>query len=358
MTKPTMRDVAKHANVSVATVSRVINLPHLTSDRAQLKVHQVIEELGYDTTQLLKPKAPKYHHKKILVIDNQLFSNSQINKGLESSAKAAGYKLLYLRFLYFTDYETQQIIHYTLNHKVDGIIFINDSPYLHELQKLITVLPPLVVLNYFSLDYSCLYFDHLTIAFKATEYLLQQGHNRIACLIPSREKQSNIYIQQGYTQALNRLGHSFNIDYFIEGCCTFESGRLAVKTLMKSRQPPTALICFDSTNLNYLDEDCFIEASSSQPSSEQSLLKGVLYQIKKLGLVIPGHLSIMHTTHLQQHEVFTEPLLTHIHKPLYKMGEEGFALLLTKLKSYSVANTSKLIPTELVIRHSVLDKTV
>lgn len=353
----TMFDVANQANVSVATVSRVINTPHLASYRAQIKVNSAIERLNYDTTVLIKPYQSSTTHKKILVIDNQLISRSLINSGIENMAKSQGYKLLYLRFLYFTQLEIQQIISYTINHQVDGIIFINNSPYLDEIQKFTLALPPMVVLNHFSLQLPCVYFDHLTIAFNATEYLLQQGHSKIACLTGTPDKQSSLYTQQGYTKALQRANITLNANYMIPACFDFATGSGVLKNLMSHTQPPTALICSDNHCLNYSDEELFSpERLQTLHSSENSPIHGIIAQSTKMNIAIPNKLSIIYMAHTAQTKNPPLSLLTHVNKPFYTMGQQGFSLLMQHIARTKPIPKSQLIEAELIVRHSVQHK--
>lgn len=366
-TKITMTAIAKQAHTSVASVSRVIHTPHLTSKAIQVKVHQAIEKLDFDAKCLLKPREPTVTSKKILVIDNQFSGRSLINQGIEITAKIKGYKLLYLRFLYFTKQEIQQIISYTINHSLDGIIIINNSPYLSELLQYKHALPPLVLVNQFMLDLPCVYFDHIAIGYKATRYLVEQGHKRIAILLGQPDKLSTQQVKNGYLQALQRAELSFVEHYLVMNCCSYSAYNYAVKALMSQAMPPTAIICSDNLCLDYMDYDELSEKQCQEPrteylsqhTSEDNGICSVLEQCQAMGIKIPSQLSLLYFSHSSQRKPYGD--LNHVsslYKPLYKMGESAVELLLTRLApSYQSAytNLARLIETELITRHSVAD---
>ncbi|WP_392566478.1 LacI family DNA-binding transcriptional regulator [Utexia brackfieldae] len=357
----TMQDIANRANVSVATVSRVINTPAKTSPQLQFKVHQAIEQLNYNTSELIKPYQTHYQNKKILLIDNQYFPHSMVNRGIEDTAQKQGYKIIYLRFLYFSPQDIQQIINYTVHHQIEGILIINDSPYLSQLEQYSAALPPIVLLNHYSRTLSCVYFDHMAIAYQATNYLLEQGHRHIACLFGLKDKQSTVYMTQGYQQALQRKALPLNTHYLQYNATHFHATQALFSLLLKQPIPPTAIFCDDNRSLSYHDL-IDIQTHQVQPESgfidEHTIINGIMTQAKKLKCQLPQQVSIITVNAHSQSQMPTEPLMTHIYKPMYKMGCEGFMMLISKTAKIQqhACYQSLVMPTELVIRHSVINK--
>ncbi|RKS84533.1 LacI family transcriptional regulator [Orbus hercynius] len=330
--KITLTKIAKQAGVSITSVSRVINTPHLTSRLTQQRVNLAIAALGFDES-LLKTYNQRDLQQKILIIDNQLITDSLINKGIESKAKAIGYKLLYLRFLYFSEQEIQYIISYTVHHNVDGILIINDSPYLALLQRYRHALPPILLINQFSLTLPCIYFDHLSNTYRATQYFTSQGHRRIAILLGDSNKTETHHIKQGYLQALTRQNIRVSTNYIVHDCVHYSASYRAVKKLMQSAFPPSAIICCDHLSLNYLDRDRLRQDEKfDETLTAESAICGVIDQGLALNIDIPADLSLLQFIHHKGHKQYG-PLnhICSIYKPLFTMGEDAVTLLLALL---------------------------
>lgn len=355
MTTPkiTLTKIAQQAGVSITSVSRVIHTPHLTSRETQEKVNQAITILGFNAS-LFKPHNQDHVSRKILIIDNQLFTSSFINQGIEHKAQELGYKLLYLRFLYFSEHEIQQIISYTINYKVDGILIINNSPYLASLPRYQRALPPIVLVNQFSLIFPCVYFDHLSIAFRATKYLIEQGHKRIAVLLGDKDKDEVNFIMQGYQQALIRANMPITPQYMAYHCFNYSTSHNTIKKLMQLPLPPTAVICSDYCNLNYLDRDKLIKDERFDKAiSAESSICGVIDQCGAMNIDIPADLSLLQFTHHKGYKQY-RPLnhICAIYKPLFEMGDRAVDLLVSQMQTVHKIRSSLLIDAELITRHS------
>ncbi|MCO6523645.1 MAG: LacI family DNA-binding transcriptional regulator [Candidatus Schmidhempelia sp.] len=355
----TMQDIAKHAKVSVATVSRVLNTPSKTSIFTRNKVDKAIAELDYDTKALIKPYDMVHHSKKILVIDNQYLARGMINRGIEHKAYELGYKLLYLRFLFFTQEEIQQIITYTIHHQIEGIILINDCPYLEQFEQYREALPPVILLNHYSRYFSCVYFDHLSIAYQATDYLIKQGHKHIACLIGLPEKQSTHYLVEGYQLALKHASINQNSAYLHYQCVDFYSAQSLFKSLSQQPIMPTAIFCYDNCCLNYHDQyqmSSYQNNDTPTYTDENSIINGLLSQAKKQRYMIPQQLSLIATLPQINHQTIIEPQVTYMYKPMYQMGQQGLLLLLSLIKKQTKQYQSIIINNDMIIRHSVANK--
>ncbi|WP_392563462.1 LacI family DNA-binding transcriptional regulator [Orbus wheelerorum] len=351
--KVTLTKIAKHAGVSITSVSRVVHSPHLTSRHTQERVNLAIEALGFNAS-ILKPYNQFNPNQKILIIDNQLITDSLINKGIESKAKELGYKLLYLRFFYFSEQEIQQIISYTTDYHVDAILIINDAPYLQALQQYQHALPPIVLVNQFSLVFSCVYFDHLSNGYQATKYLVDQGHKRIAILLGDSNKEETNYLKQGYQQALIRVNIAISQDYIAHHCVNYSASYKVIKKLMTSALPPTAIICSDHINLSYADREKFVfDDKFDQAISAESAICGVIDQCLAMRIDIPSHLSLLQFIHHKGHKQYSP--LNHIcalYRPLFEMGEKAMMQLISILNCSSPSRSSSIIDVELVARNS------
>ena len=329
MTKTSLSIIAKKAKVSIATVSRVLRTPNLTSTKTQLLVYQAMKALNVDLSKNLKDYQLVHQSNKILIIDNQLISKSLINFGIEQVLYDAGFQWFYWQFSYHVKNDIYHLIQYIKQNCFIGIIIINQAPYFNHLNNYKKSLPPIIFVNHFKNNFSCIHFDHMTIGFQTTKHLIDQGHNKIAIFVNSDKNANSSLFLQGYQQALNRINIQIDTDYIIQGCLTYEHGRDAVKTLLQSNKPPTALIfedlsslsCFDSNN-NY---------AQNYLSSYRSLF-GALHQAKESQSQQLHPLSITYISYSNDLQYNELDRLSRVNKPLYQMGCKSAQLLCDILK--------------------------
>ncbi|MWP62519.1 LacI family DNA-binding transcriptional regulator [Gilliamella sp. Pas-s25] len=330
MTKITLSTIAKKANISVASVSRVLKKPHLTSPQTQLRVYQAIEELNIDIAKNFKPYQPIHSSKRILIIDNQLFSKSLINVGLEQVLKEEQYQWFYLQFPYNNKNDIYHIIRYVAQNTFDGIIIINDAPYLKTLISYKNTLPPIVLVNHFSLDFVCVHFDHLFIGYQMTQYLIDNYHNQIAILLNDDKAMNSVLLLQGYKQALLRANITIEPRYIIQGCFTYQHARAAIKKLINGTKSPTAVICADNFSLNYLNEN---HCTQQQHQLPDSMVLGALHQANESKAKLTKPLTISYFSASKELKYNELDSLCKINKPLFKMGQKSAALLCELIKN-------------------------
>ncbi|OCG20852.1 MULTISPECIES: LacI family DNA-binding transcriptional regulator [unclassified Gilliamella] len=332
MTKITLSTIAKKANISIASVSRVLKKPHLTSPQTQLRVYQAIEALNMDTSKNFTPYQPTHNSKKILIIDNQLFSKSLINIGLEQVLKEEQYQLFYLQFPYNKKSDIHHIIRYVAQNAFDGIIIINDAPYLKTLISYKNTLPPIVLVNHFSLDFVCVHFDHLFIGYQLTQYLIDNYHTQIAILLNDDKAMNSVLLLQGYKQALLRANIRIEPRYIIQGCFTYQHATSAIKKLINGTKLPTAVICADNFSLNYLDENHYKKQYNQSPDS---MVLGALHQANESKPKLTKPLTISYFSASKELKHNELDRLCRINKPLFNMGQMSATILCDIIKGTS-----------------------
>ena len=329
MTKTSLSVIAQKAKVSIATVSRVLRTPNLTAPQTQLLVYQAMKALNVDMSKNLKDYQLVHQSNKILIIDNQLISKSLINFGIEQVLYEAGFQWFYWQFSYHVKNDIYHLIQYIKQNCFIGIIIINQAPYFNHLNNYKKSLPPIIFVNHFKNNFSCIHFDHMTIGFQTTKHLIDQGHNKIAIFVNSDKNANSSLFLQGYQQALHRINIQIDTDYIIQGCLTYEHGRDAVKTLLQRNKPPTALIfedlsslsCFDSNN-NY---------AQNYLSSYRSLF-GALHQANESLSQLLHPLAITYISYSNELQYNELDRLSRVNKPLYQMGCKSAQLLCEILK--------------------------
>jgi len=329
MTKTSLSVIARKAKVSIATVSRVLRTPNLTAPQTQLLVYQAMKALNVDISKNLKDYQLVHQSNKILIIDNQLISKSLINFGIEQVLHETGFQWFYWQFSYHAKNDIYHLIQYIKQNCFIGIIIINQAPYFSQLYNYKKSLPPIIFVNHFKNNFSCVHFDHLTIGFQTTQHLIDQGHNKIAIFVNSDKNANSSLFLQGYQQALQRINMPIDTDYIIQGCLTYEHGREAVRSLLQSNKPPSAIIFEDLSSLSCFDCDSY--HAQNYLSSYRSLF-GALHQAKESQSQLLHPLAITYISYSNDLQYNELDRLSRVNKPLYQMGCKSAQLLCQILK--------------------------
>ncbi|QUI23154.1 LacI family DNA-binding transcriptional regulator [Vallitalea pronyensis] len=246
----TIKDVAKKANVSTATVSRVINNKSegITEEMRQ-HVQKVIDEMGYTPSHLARGMVTKKTYTIGLVIQdirNPFFP--KMVSGVEHVAYNHGYMVL----LCNTDEDLNREKDYiaTLREKrVDGIIITVsngiDRAYIAQLTKGDI---PFVFLDEIAEEVNCVCVDNTLGAYQATKHLIQLGHKHIACLSGPSTSITNLNRVDGYKKALMEAGLPINKDLILKGSYKADSGYKSAESILKDFPHVTALFCANDFN--------------------------------------------------------------------------------------------------------------
>ncbi|MBC8945741.1 MULTISPECIES: DNA-binding transcriptional regulator CytR [Xenorhabdus] len=326
----TMKDVAKVAGVSTATVSRTLMNPDKVSAHTRQKVENAVLEVGYYPHNLAK-NLRRNESRAILVIVPNIsdpFFNESI-RGIEETAAKHGYLVL------IGDCKHQQqqehaFINLLITKRIDGMILLGSNVPFDVSKEEQKNMPPMVMANEFApeLGLPTVHIDNLTSAFNATHHLQKIGHKRIACITGPDTMPLCQYRLQGYIQALRRTGVPIRDEYIVRGDFTHESGAESVETLLTLPEPPSAIFCHSDV-----------------------MAIGAMWQAKKMGLKLPEDLSIVGFDNINMAQ-YSEPPLTTVAQPCYEIGHNAMLLLLEQLQGRMVSKGSRLLDAELLIRES------
>ncbi|MFC3122319.1 LacI family DNA-binding transcriptional regulator [Agaribacter flavus] len=332
MAKTSIKEVAKQAGVSAATVSRALSSPELVSDKTLTRVLAAVSDTGYKPNRFGASLRTQKSGNVVVVmpdITNQV--NAGIIRAIENEAMQAGYSVL----LGDTQNIQARESHYgdmVSSGQADGIlVFTPRIPFpTDEDQQPINDLPPLVN--------SCeeipndtihkVMIDNRAGAIAAVEHLLSLGHTRIAAvkgpaLTPSTESRL-----LGYKEALTQAGIKVDEKYIITGDYGTDSGVIAMEKLLRLRDRPTAVFCF---------------------SDDMAI--GAMNTLREYDFRIPEDISVMGFDDIRYAKLMS-PTLTTIKQPLTEIGKESMKMLLAQMKGESVANKRITLPFELVVRQS------
>lgn len=329
----TIRDVARLANVSVATVSRVINKNSNVSNNTKQRVDKAIKELGYKPNSIAKGLASKKTRTLALIlpdISNPFFG--ELARAVEDSAALKDYTVI----LCNTENDVMKEKGYIEKMKgrfVDGILFAGHTLQEPEILTLEKEEIPIIVLDRAPGKNLCsvVRSDNRAGARLAIQHLLDIGCKKIAHIYGPQKAATAKERLLGYEDMVG--DSSWYTPSLLEpGHFTIKKGMEAVQKLLE-RHPDIDGI-FAGNDL---------------------IAIGALKQLKQLKIEVPDQIALIGFDGIELTEI-TEPEITTIAQPIYTMGSIAVSLLIKKIEGILVANQVYEIDVELLIRGSTVKK--
>jgi len=333
----TIRDVAKAAGVSVATVSRIANRKETIipiAEQTRLRVKKTMKELGYRENYLARNfRSQKSHILGVIIQDiTDVFFNN-IFAGIESACSEGGYFSVIFEAAQYPS-GSRYYIELFEQRRLDGIILSGDVTFLNTepetLSSMCEKIPTVsLVAKTSSLPVPLVSVDNITGARLMTEHLISLGHRRIAFFGGLDGLR-----MQGYRDALKQAG----LDY--ENIITFgnemtgnvikklEYFSQSVRQLMGRQDRPTAFFCANDT-----------------------VAMAVIKALHELGISVPGQVSVAGFDDILFAKWLWPPLTT-VRYPAVETGCEGAKMLLDLLNGKEPEQKDVLLKPELVIRRS------
>jgi DNA-binding LacI/PurR family transcriptional regulator len=334
----TIYDIARAANVSKSTVSRVLNNQNNISEDARNRVIKAIEELNYQPSKLARALSSSFDAIMVVSRSAKTTSNnpffSEILQTVAEKAEEENFDVI-LQTAKNSKDELEKCITKIKGKMIKGIIMLS-SPANEELFKQLDVFNiPIVVIGKVKGSYSNIFSvdtDNFHDSYELTKYLIEQGHKRIACVHSPLEYHVSMDRLNGYKACMEDHQLPVKEEWMIDGGYNVETGSLAARKLLLGSNRPSAVLATDDLKV----------MSIYKTASE-------------LGVSIPQDLSVVGYSN-SSYIPFMTPSLTSIEIPVRKLGETGANLLFSIIRNTSEASASTIIKTEKVIRDSVLKK--
>ncbi len=328
--KAKLDDVARVAGVSLATASRALSTPHLLKPATLTKVRDAARLLGYMPHGAARALASRRTHTigaVIPTLDNAIFASA--TQALQRELGEHGYQLLLASHEYDPARETA-VTRALLERGVDGLVLVgtDHSPELYQL--LIGSGSPYVLT--WSLDDSghhhCVGFNNREAAARVAQYLYELGHRAFAMIsgLTGHNDRARDRIT-GVREALRARGIELPAQRVVETAFSVNSGREALRAVLKLDPRPTAVICGNDV-----------------------LAQGVLIEAAAQGIAVPGKLSI---TGFDDMELVaqTPPGLTTVSIPTAEIGRRTARHILARLNGEETEKRTELA-VELIVRGS------
>ncbi|HEA69611.1 MAG TPA: LacI family transcriptional regulator [Desulfobacterales bacterium] len=329
----TIRDVAKLAEVSTATVSRVINSPDRVSTKTRNRVNQAMKACNYKYNALARGFVTKKSRTIGLIvpaITNPIFAES--TRGVQDLANNSGYQVILGNSYYQYDKE-EKLLKVFRERQVEGLVITTTNVKGKVLKNLLDDGFPFVLL-YSTVrkgPISNVGVDNFLGGYRATEHLIHLNHRSIAMLAGEFHfTDRSFHRWHGYKRCLKAHRIPYRSDLILQTQYSLASGRDGVKSLLSRKNPPTAIFC-----------------------SNDFLAIGAIEGARELGLRVPADLSIVGFDDIEIASFMT-PSLSTIRQPAYRMGELGAEILLNQIKNNFSGAVHKILETSLVIRDSTV----
>jgi LacI family transcriptional regulator len=323
----TINDIAREANVSISTVSRVLRGTAKVSESKREAVLAAVSELDYQPNIFARGLASG--QSMAIGVLTQNFGSpfyDAILQGVVQGLYGTGY------FPIFADGQWQPEIEYEaivamVQRQIDGLIVIGGFLTPKELNQLSKQIPLIFVARYLpDFEDQCIYIDNTLASYKATKYLLELGHKRIAHISGRTDHPDAVARQRGYEMALEDAGVDIIQGLIVEGNFRRQSGVLAVETLLSRGISFSAIF-----------------------AANDQMAYGIRLGLYRRGIRVPEDLSLVGFDD-EPAASFMIPPLTTVRQPAEELGREAAEVLLARLREETVCIPK--LEAELVVRES------
>lgn len=328
-----IKDIAVKANVSITTVSFIINgkaKEKSISEAVIEKVEKIIEESGYKPNQIARSLRTGNSNIIGLIVED--ISNSffaRIARLIEDKAYKRGYKIIYSSTENSIE-KAQELINMFKSRKVDAYIISPIKGLEEDIQLLLNENKPVILFDRNLPDLVTNYVgaNHFSASYQSIENFIQEGRKNIALVTTDIDVQQITERYEGYKKALEDFGFKYNDDLVIKIHFNQDEETTIgeIKNLFQSKNVDAVLFA-----TNYL------------------AISG-LKALKQLNKKIGNDLSVIAYDDHEAFELHT-PGISTVQQPLEEIAETIIKLILSQLSSRTkLPNEHVIIPTKLIIR--------
>ena len=339
----TLKEIARRCNVSITSVSNVLNGKPKVSEETRRLVLRVVEETGYQPNYIAQGLRKQTTSTIGIIADDiSEFSTPKMIESVMAYCESKGYRTVVQNLRLFSRWgdnwydkekELQEALEIALNefqsNKVDGIVYV--ASYGRDIRNFPTKIHTPVVMAYAYMDADNVDYylvDDEKGGYEITKYLIEMGHKNIG-VIGGRE--DNMHTQkrlEGYKRALNESGIAFKADNVRFGAWERATGKKGMEHLLKKKV--TAVFCM-----------------------ADQIAGGVYDCLYEKGLEVGKDVSVVGYDN-QQISEYMRPALTTMMLPLKEVGDMAIKELISIIQGEKIASGDQLyVPCKLIVRDSV-----
>jgi len=330
--KVTIKDIAKAAGVSTATVSKVLNnKDQRITAKTRALVLKIAKEKKYIRNSMARSLVTRKTNTIGLIlpdITNPFFP--ELARGAEDKANEAGYMIMFANTDDSAEKETRYL-NMLAEKMVDGIILTQSAHKEGNAKTLEALKLPIVLIDRdMALDNikGRVLVDNFKGAYEGVSYLIEKGYKKIAFITGPFSTTTSKDRLKGYEKALEDYNISFNESLIFEGVYKGEWGTEATEMILEQKLDIDAIFC-----------------------GNDLIAINVIKTLKQNNIKVPEDLAIIGYDNIKISEMI-EPALTTVNQPVYEMGYQAVELLINILEGRIQEKTIQL-ESNLVIRGSV-----
>lgn len=327
----TIKDVAKKANVSISTVSRVINDSKPVSDDIKMRVVKVIEELGYKPNPVARSLVTKKSRLLgVIIPDISDPYIAELLNAIEEVAKTYDYDII-LCNSYGSEASEEHYLNLLKMKQIEGMIFLTYKlrPFHKEFFESSKM--PVVMINRDAseLNLSSVSINHFDAMYEVTSKLFAEGHSDVVLIRNGSEADvfgpSHL---EGYKKAHETHNKTFDENQVFNGGFKIDKAYDIIKQLVERDAVPSAIV-----------------------ATTDSMAIGAMNALVDSGLNVPNDVSVVgfYDTKIAQ---LYRPQLTTIHQPIYDIGAISIRLLIKQINGDEKESKHFYLPHDLIVRDS------
>ncbi|MDT4012093.1 LacI family DNA-binding transcriptional regulator [Staphylococcus simulans] len=324
-----IKDVAKLAEVSTATVSRVLTNTGNVSIKNRKKVLDAVEKLKYYPNSIGR-QLRKMETKTVLVvvpdITNPFFTN--MLRGIENIAEEKGYQIL------LADTQKKKVdnyFKYLYERQVDGMILLTSKLSLRIMKDIYDKYPIVLACETSTiLDIPTISINNIEAAETVTDFLINLGHKKIIHVTGSLDSILGKKRLLGFENKMRQYNYPVTKESIIEGDFSLESGYKIARHILSMKDRPTAIF-----------------------AANDEMAIGIIKVLREHRVNIPTDISIVGFDNIKLAEII-EPRLTTYSQPNYEIGEKAMELLIDIIDKKAMERKNIILNGKLIERKSTI----
>lgn len=324
----TIREVAREASVSVATVSRVFNEKGPVREETRRRIRHAANRLRYVPHGAARSLITrKTNALGVLLPDLYGEFFSELIRGLDAAARRRGYHLL-LSSSHSDHGETEAMLR-TMRGRVDGMVVLSPDLRVDKLRSNLPEGLPVVLLNCAGDgDFESIRIDNHGGALAMTRHLLGLGHRRIAFICGPASNHDAAERRRGYREGMQSGRAEWSASLEVPGDFQEEAGYRAAVSILKLRPRPTAVF-----------------------AANDAMAIGLLCAFRERKIRVPEDIAMGGFDDIPIAQYMT-PSLTSVNVPIARLGSCAAERLLDAIREVGQPKRQEIVEARLVVRQS------
>lgn len=329
--KITIQDIAKRADVSIATVSRILNNKGKVKETTKQHVLSVMKEMNFSAPSASSLTDSNSKNLLMCLPDFQNPFYSDIIDGAQTAAHKNGYEIFLIQAKdFYKDREAYENI--LKSNSFAGLLILSAIPQMDLIEELSLICPVVMCSEYpENPKMSFISINDIESAKKAVNYLISTGRKKIGMINSTLNHKYARHREHGYREAMKEAGLLIDENWIAH-----------ISAVDYSLSYSTVLHILNSENR----PDAFFTSSDVFAAS-------VINAAQNLNLQVPNHISVIGFDNIEIAKI-TNPQITTISQPRYQMGLQSCLLLIEKINNPVMPDRQIILETELIVRGSTL----